>query len=356
MGRAERRSPTGRRGLSTSGSDTSARTTDQAGARARDLPRLTSLRAFAALAVFGFHLEQDHVWSTGGLFAAGFSGVAFFFVLSGFVLTWTWRPGTGTGRFYQRRFARVWPSHAVMLIASIAAPVVATQHRGVISGLLNLLLLQSWSTDPATAFGYNGVSWSLSCEAFFYACFPLIVSALARLTPGQRWLATAVISGTTGLLLIAGGTHRGLLEHAPPVRLGEFVLGCTLALSVRDGWRPRVPMLVAAPLAILVPALVAQAQPTLVTAATEVTTAVLLLAAATADLDQRAGWLCSRPLVYAGQVSFAFYLVHELVMLNLDLTGATGAALALLITSVLAIALHHAVERPAQRALTPTSS
>ena len=53
----------------------------------RLLPRLTSLRAFAALAVFVFHLHAEDVASLPwGIARIGGTGVAFFFVLSGFVL------------------------------------------------------------------------------------------------------------------------------------------------------------------------------------------------------------------------------------------------------------------------------
>ena len=48
----------------------------------RDIPGLTSLRAFAALLVFVYHLGAG---MSVGLFAGGYTGVAFFFVLSGFV-------------------------------------------------------------------------------------------------------------------------------------------------------------------------------------------------------------------------------------------------------------------------------
>jgi hypothetical protein len=72
----------------------------------RLLPRLTALRAFAALAVFVFHLHAHHVASLPwGISAIGGAGVAFFFVLSGFVLAWGTPPGLPARTFYRRRFA-----------------------------------------------------------------------------------------------------------------------------------------------------------------------------------------------------------------------------------------------------------
>src|SRR5947209_4696914 len=70
-----------------------------------ELLRLTSLRAFAALAVFGFHTGTDLGWWPGRhLLGLGYAGVTFFFVLSGFVLTWATSPTTParTERHYAR--------------------------------------------------------------------------------------------------------------------------------------------------------------------------------------------------------------------------------------------------------------
>ena len=63
---------------------------------ARRLDALTPLRAIAALAVFLYHfqwmLDPSAVKGTWSWYRFGFSqgflGVSFFFVLSGFVLTW----------------------------------------------------------------------------------------------------------------------------------------------------------------------------------------------------------------------------------------------------------------------------
>ncbi|WP_153006429.1 acyltransferase [Leucobacter sp. G161] len=49
----------------------------------------------------------------------GNSGVAFFFVLSGFVLTYSARPATTTRNFYWRRFGRIYPAHIVALLLAV---------------------------------------------------------------------------------------------------------------------------------------------------------------------------------------------------------------------------------------------
>src|SRR6202008_2295743 len=84
------------------------------------LPSLTGLRFVAAFGVFGLHAYSlvkltDPIARRGAqlLFDAGDLGVSFFFVLSGFVLTWSARPGRGPLRFWQGRIARIWPAYLV---------------------------------------------------------------------------------------------------------------------------------------------------------------------------------------------------------------------------------------------------
>ena len=52
----------------------------------------------------------------------------------------------------------------------------------------------AWVPTDKVYFGYNAVAWSLSCEVFFYLCFPWLVKAIAALAPrGRRLLVGAVI-------------------------------------------------------------------------------------------------------------------------------------------------------------------
>lgn len=87
------------------------------------LDSLTGLRWWAAFAVFLFHVRNVVRMPApiSDFVSFGNFGVAFFFILSGFVLTWSWRERVGVGTFYWRRFARIYPLHLVTLL--IAIPV-----------------------------------------------------------------------------------------------------------------------------------------------------------------------------------------------------------------------------------------
>jgi peptidoglycan/LPS O-acetylase OafA/YrhL len=348
----------------------------------RDLPSLTGLRFVAALMVFGFHSAGYGLAATAWwhLPQFGFLGVAFFFVLSGVVLAWSSRPGLPARTFWRRRFSRVYPAHAVTALLAIAAYVwFMPPDKPVWAGLLALLLLQAWPPVPTVNSAANGVSWSLSCEAFFYALFPWLTPALARRRPSARYAVVAVVlAGCATVAVIGslawGGRYDVPLYESPLVRAGEFVLGVALGLALRDGWVPSVRRRTAwsAAAAAAVAALAlgwARAWP-IPRGISDVIAigplALVLMAYAGRDLRGRCCWMGRRWMVYLGQLSFAFYLVHQLALdavLNrvAPLTDPTvlGAgwrtALALLVSLAGAAALHHLVELPGQRLLTRRS-
>lgn len=83
--------------------------------RKNHLPSLTGLRFFAASMVVLLHAAQrfDPISGMTHVVGFGYIGVSFFFMLSGFILAWTAREVDSPMQFYWRRFARVWPLHAL---------------------------------------------------------------------------------------------------------------------------------------------------------------------------------------------------------------------------------------------------
>jgi peptidoglycan/LPS O-acetylase OafA/YrhL len=148
----------------------------------------------------------------------------------------------------------------------------------------------------------------------------------------------------------------------PLARLPEFVLGILLALEVRAGGLRRVRLAPALVLAVVAWVVTPAAAPAFrVAAVTLVPFTMVIAAAAHADLSGQESRLRCRPLVLLGEWSFAFYLLHELVLRTaaraLDLQGLSppAAALAVAATLVTAVAASAAlfafVERPLERRL-----
>jgi peptidoglycan/LPS O-acetylase OafA/YrhL len=335
------------------------------------LPSLTGLRWMAALLVFGLHVRNfGYFGGTGARittwgFGAGATGVSFFFILSGFVLMWSARPDDRAPAFWRRRMARVYPVHLVTAaIALLMGFTLAHQPRPTLhQGLANVLLAHSWwrpwwqTLDP--------VSWSLACEAFFYAVFPLLALLLRRLGPrGSGALAGASVLAV--LVLTWSDAHHWLsrpIGSFPAARLPEFVLGAAVARLVLLGrWRgPGLEGSLALALIgyFLVPQFAAGYP---ATSSTLFGFALLIPAAAVADLRGLPSLWRHRWLVRLGELSFAFYMVHVLVLrAGTDLLGTSphfgvgpglaATAAAFSVSLGLAWALYEGVERPARRLL-----
>ncbi|WP_170153975.1 acyltransferase family protein [Actinoplanes italicus] len=301
------------------------------------------MRAVAAFLVAAQHFaEQPGLLPEGGttdtirvaFSAFGAIGVSFFFVLSGFVLTWTAvaRPDDTAPRFWRRRFFKIYPNHVVTMLIATAfilwegAPYAAER---LSAPEAQLLLVHAFSIDPMVAFGFTGVSWSLSAEAFFYLSFPLLLPLVNRIPAARLWAAT----GGVLLLILAMPQVATLLPdepaypwypsaweywfvaYFPVVKLLEFLLGVLLARLVLSRRWVRTPLPVAA--AALVVCLIASPfVPTLygLTAVVIVGIALIIPAGATADIERQPSFLRRRTMVWLGDISFAFYLLHTLAL------------------------------------------
>ena len=324
------------------------------------LRRLTSLRAFAALMVFAFHVQATGMVKPHGTAWLGYTGVAFFFVLSGFVLTWSTPEALSRRVFWRNRFARIYPATlvsilAVPIVAVTASSWVVTSKRSLLPAIL---FVQAWIPNRSIALGWNPVTWSLSCEAAFYLAFPLVLPFLMRSTRRTRvalclgwFLVASAVVGFVSLHWTGSAPAQAFTDYDPAIRFGEFLLGVLVALEMRAGWRMKTgtALCLAGLSVVLLNITEAGTFPN--AELTPLYVAVIAMAARF-DLAGSRGLLGSSALVYAGEVSFCFYLVHYLVLGPVRSQvggGLSGAATGLVAAVVAAMALHHAVELPFQR-------
>ncbi|WP_319458430.1 acyltransferase [Micromonospora sp. RTP1Z1] len=342
------------------------------------LPSLTGLRWVAALLVFGFHVgtmrivaEPDYKAVVDWLFTLGLSGVEFFFILSGFVLVWSYRDGERRRTFLRRRLAKIYPNHLLMWVVVLLVGLWFADPVDVWAALGNLALVQAWNPTPGYFYSVNTVSWSLSCELFFYLCLPFVLPVLRRLRPAALWAVVVaapllIVALWPGQHLVPEESRWWLTQVFPVVRSLEFWMGVAAAELMRRG-RWRGPGLTAASLIFVATWAVTAQWIRAELWAGLLAVAYLLVITAAADADvrgRRTPWR-SRPMIWLGEVSFAFYLVHVFVMVTvLRLTGHYGVGLPgwwgplavlgfLLVNLVLAGALHRYVETPMMRRLGP---
>ena len=222
------------------------------------LPALTGLRFFLAVWVILQHISNKGMMleassnslpaPLSGFMHSGYLAVQTFFVLSGFVLTRTYAKtrwnGQSLGRFFTARFARIYPVYFASLVvmspfiieSMVKAAWSPMQRATVLTDYL--LVLQGWV--PSLGVGWNTPAWSLSCEFFFYLCFPLLFLALrnARWAGAVPALAVAVVLPMTFDRMGASWTWQ------PVFHLGDFIAGIAAArlytlLAEKEGWLRR---------------------------------------------------------------------------------------------------------------------
>lgn len=337
-----------------------------------ELRALTGARGIAAWLVVFYHLRHSLPpvpEPLMALFQKGYLAVDFFFVLSGFVIALSWRDRIASDgwaavpTFLKRRFARVWPLHALVLSAGVAlALLLWATGRHVPADFpfgelpLHYLLIQNWGFTSMLA--WNVPAWSISAEAFAYLLFPL----LAMHARVERWPLMAVLAAALAItaavatILALRGVHDFAL-YIPQLGLMRCMSGFAVGTLVFELWR-RYRANRAAAIAARLVAVAALAG--LVAGLPETIAAPIGFAALVLWLASTAGRR-GHPLEAAvvhrlGEWSYATYLAHYLMWkaFKLAFVHAAGPVgwplIGLYLATVLVVSalLYRFVELPAQ--------
>lgn len=365
----------------------------QAHATMRPLDGLTALRMLPAVYVLAFHYGTMffRLPALPAGLDLGYSGVSFFFMLSGFILAYNYASSDFSvpairRRYALARFARIYPVFILSIVVALPFYVrVMPPLDGLVSWLttgariaLTVTGLHAWV--PGAACAINCPSWSISTEFFFYATLPVLLPAI--LLRPRRWLLMTLglllfgwcLGGLVwhmagrGLPLMSPETHRSAVTNLasqsviyfPLARLPEFLLGILLYVYWALHRRLRGAVLPA--LAIGGAVLMWLAKPFLPEVAlsnglTGLVWAPLILAAA----DARGPWVSAAWPLWLGRISFALYLLHlpmaQAVLLadmlwferSLLANPWIGAGLATALTFAAAALAYAWVEEPARR-------
>lgn len=203
------------------------------------LHALTTFRLIAAMVVVVFHSRGTLLPTA--LSVPGGEAVSFFFVLSGFILTYNYYlRGYSLKDFYAARLARIFPASILSIVACVLLlnPNATGQSLTPLITVSNLLLVQSLIPIPAYYFALNAVLWSVSVEVFFYLLFPALEHSLRSRAGRVVLIAGSLIAGFIMVGLSATyhvpefsattyhqTTWHGLVYINPLSRLKEFVIG-----------------------------------------------------------------------------------------------------------------------------------
>lgn len=304
-------------------------------------------------------------------------GVAIFFVLSGFLLFRPWvralggprslrqapgEPGTGRsgsgrgpnsghddgpsypplGRYAWHRFRRVVPPYWIVVVAVYLIFLVRDDPGPAGHGWESFWRNMTFTQVYGLGHLHTGLTqmWSMAAEVAFYVVLPLLAWPLAALACRGRWRPDILLLCLGGLALVSPiwtiAVH-GLPDADPTARLWPpafaswFVGGMILAvlgeLTIRWSWKVCVPIALIAFLASAGPfagpptIIPDDAGQTIVKHALYLLVAIALigpLALGIDDDDPRPdGWrraLGARPVVWFGEISYEFFLVHVMVL------------------------------------------
>ncbi len=296
---------------------------------------LTSLRFFFAFMVFLHH----YVIAGKPIFAEGYIGVSFFFILSGFILSYSYKERLSSGKvskggFWIARFARIYPLHLLTLLVAIVLLHPQIQAIGA-----NLFLVQSFIPERTIYFSCNSVSWSISDEMFFYLLFPVILFLFSKAAPRIKigCFAGILILYFALVLTTPDTYHHALFYVNPLFRLLDFVIGILLfetwekihPLSPKNGYSPS-PFFSRVAVATVIEMLAIGLLAFCISQADTIPDvyrygsyywipmALIIYIFAQPGEGRPRGYISRllswKPLVICGEISFGFYMIHQLAI------------------------------------------
>ena len=292
---------------------------------------LTSIRMLFAVFVFLSHLsflDNSNTYSKmfNNIFSEGFLGVSFFFILSGFILTYNYdsrfsKKSISKKSFYIARFARIYPMHFVtMIIAFILSFIVGNNDNYL---LQNSLLIQSFYNNKDIFFSLNAPSWSISDEMFFYMVFPFILFFNINIRVFILLILTAVILYLN--IYLDYDSQHYWLYISPIFRFADFLLGVIL-YSIYKYTRVKFKNINGTILEVLSTFvfILFFAYHNYLDISYRYSIYywlpmfLIILAFAVSGSSEKEGFfskiLCNNYLVWLGEISFCFYLLHLIVI------------------------------------------
>lgn len=269
----------------------------------------------------------------------GYLAVPLFFLLSGYLLTWTEegrkrRENYSVLNYAKRRILRIVPAYYLAIVVVL---LTWPTHISFWPVALHLTFLQGFK--PSYPPGLDGAWWSLTPEIIFYAMLPLLVlkfrtfaqrtvilMMLVLVSLGTRLLQVCDIFGIPSSLDHTLGINR--LYHFPTTTLYLFLVGMLLRMIVerrtntghkRRYWQPYV-----AAVLTVVPIVVISVFPYLIIKQSDIlhhplanlaeVMAILVFVSILLGSPILKPVLRFRPLVFFGEISYSLFLLHDSIM------------------------------------------
>lgn len=232
-----------------------------------DKPRfelLDGLRGVAALCVIFYHYFEAFATSPiDQHFNHGYLAVDFFFILSGFVISYAyddrWKDGLTTGQFFRRRLVRLHPMVVMGVIVGLVCFIIQGcekwdgSHVGItaimLATLLNLFLIPAVPGSlpevrgNGEMFPLNGPNWSLFFEYIGNIMYALFIHKMSTQALKRLVSFTGILLGTFAICNLSGAGHIGvgwtLAEWNFPGGLLRMTFSYSMGMLVARTFKPR---------------------------------------------------------------------------------------------------------------------
>ena len=262
---------------------------------------LDGWRGISIIFVLAGHLLplSPKQWEMNGAVAT--SGMAIFFTLSGFLIARFLIAETSIRDFLIRRFCRIVPLSWAYFVLTLSLV-------GVSWDVFASHMLFYANLPPSTLIPVTGHMWSLCVEVQFYVAIAAFTAIAGR--KSLRLIPLICLAVTA--LRIYNGAHVSIYTYE---RIDEILAGASLAVLYSSTASRQVSAKAAHLLPVLFIALLVSSHPL----SGWMNYARPYFAAATVGLTLYAvtnlqkAVLCSRPLRYVAQISYALYVIHPLL-------------------------------------------
>lgn len=197
-------------------------------------------RFIFALLICLAHMVLAEQFGGKGLFFDTNAPLAFFFVLSGFVLTFAYYEKIQNNAFFakdflKKRFAKLYPTHllALAIVLLLFANTYTWNGKTWATLFAQIFLVHSYVPKIECYFAFNRVSWYLSTLFFLYFCFAFIFPRILKAKKNMLILFCLCVVWAMGILLTAHfykSNDDYVFSVCPLPRLLDFFVGAWLYL------------------------------------------------------------------------------------------------------------------------------
>ena len=305
---------------------------------------LQGARFLFVLLIFLSHCSSPYITSPFDF--GGECGVSFFFILSGFVLSFGYGPRVSRGefrtrQFFWRHFMKLYPLHLLLFAIMLVLDWRIGNHYDWSQILTTLLLVQSWIPSNHTLYNINPVSWFLCDTIFFYLIFKYLSSFIIKMSWSKL---IKLITGFVVVYLIAAwhvpnNMINCTLYANPLLRAFDFALGIvayryykTADISNIKNCTHNIGMLVISigvgmTLYGVYQMLDGNGVRSVALFWPVMPVFIICLATIDGTEDFLSRLLSSRLMMWLGNMSFEFFMVHSLVMRLLKHVMKTGVSI-----------------------------